>query len=681
MPTLSTNVLNRVRKLPKPSTAAQGLQPLFEAVSNALYAIEDQADVTRSSFFGSVRVKIENLSDPDKVEIVVSDNGIGLDELRYNAFCEVDTAFKADKGGKGVGRLFWLDAFSHIEVASAFKASNAYATRRFRFHLRDKEQVEEGAVEVATVAQTHGTEVKFVGLREESYRKHFPKRQDTFLRYFSAHFIADFLVGDCPAVNVEIDGSVTKFPEAIASLVVGKPKWGETANHPDFGILSIKGYLCREEASTGLEGSHQLHLLADGRSVEPRKIDKLLGLERFSDGAEADLVFHGCVSGPFLDQHVNEGRTAFNLREETVKELCRFCAEFVKQAFVPEQIASYSSERRKDYRKFVERHPIYGFDDEDTQLGRVPFGARNPEEFATGLVKFQIRREESRHSEIEKIIGLLEGGERLNEAFADRVAEAAEGVQQSEQLALAQHVVRRKFVLELLEKLISRVRKQTSKEDDYHLESTLHSLLVPMRVTGTDPKDFQATSHELWVVDERLTFTRSFSSDQRIAQVLKDNKSDLRPDLLVWNLGYGLGVIDGDDKSTSLDLTKPLQRIMIVEFKRPGRTDYKDMKDVIENQITRYLRQLKNGEIESFSRERVRVAKDCIFSCFVVADIVGDLEEQLIGWATTSNGEGRIRFLENEFKGSTIEVIQWPDLVNAAWSRNEAMLNAAGFKR
>jgi hypothetical protein len=65
----------------------------------------------------------------------------------------------------------------------------------------------------------------------------------------------------------------------------------------------------------------------------------------------------------------------------------------------------------------------------------------------------------------------------------------------------------------------------------------------------------------------------------------------------------------------------------------------------------------------------------------VIADIEGDLVGQLAGWSTTANGEGRIRALDNQFKGSIIEVIQWQDLVNDAWQRNQATLHAAGLKR
>ena len=119
---------------------------------------------------------------------------------------------------------------------------------------------------------------------------------------------------------------------------------------------------------------------------------------------------------------------------------------------------------------------------------------------------------------------------------------------------------------------------------------------------------------------------------------------------------------------------------MIVEFKRPGRRDYQKAEDQIEQQITKYLLQLQGGDVEAFGRERVRIAPDCIFYCYVVADIVGDLKAQLSGWKTTANRQGRLRMLEGDFQGS-IEVIQWTDLVNDAWSRNQASLHAAGLRR
>ena len=99
MPSLTENIENRVRKLTKPSNNSQGLQPLFEAVSNAMFAIEDRQKLS-PGHKGRVEVRIAELSNPAKISIEIEDNGIGLDAPRYEAFCVVDTDFKKAKVGK-----------------------------------------------------------------------------------------------------------------------------------------------------------------------------------------------------------------------------------------------------------------------------------------------------------------------------------------------------------------------------------------------------------------------------------------------------------------------------------------------------------------------------------------------------------------------------------------------------
>jgi hypothetical protein len=677
MPTLTPNIENRVRKLPKPSNATQGLQPLFEAVSNSVYAIEDRPGIDVQK--GRIVIRVTSLSDPSDIEIVVSDDGIGLDAERYDAFCEIDTDFKRAKGGKGVGRLFWLDAFEEIVVESVYQAGSTLARRSFAFVLNNDEQIvprlEDEPVESGSAT---GTVITFRGLRSKEYADTFPKRADTFLRYFSAHFIADFLMGKGPLITIDLDGDITAYPQAVAELTVGLPLKTDVVTHPEYGELSIIGFTCKAEASTGLDGAHQLHLLANGRTVDSRKVDNLLGITNLQRDGQPDLVFHGCVSGLYLDIRVNEGRTAFNLPERTLNEISRACMEIVRTRLLPDQVKSYVEKRRKDYETFVERYPTFGFDDDDTQLERVPFHATTAEDFAAGLIKYQIRREESRQKAMQALIDALDL-EHAPIDFDRAVTDAAKDVQASEQLALAQHVVRRKLALELLEKLIKRIRMREGKGDDYHLERTLHSFICPMGIRGDDPAELRSRAHDLWIVDERLAFTRAFASDKRLDAVLAAGGTAERPDLLIWDLAYGLGV-PSSYGSDSADVSEPLRTVMIVEFKKPGRKDYKRAEDQIEGQITKYLAQLKGGEIETFDRARVRIAPDCVFYCYVVADIVGDLELQLSNWETTANGQGRIRALRNQYQGS-IEVIQWQDLVNEAWLRNQATLYAAGLSR
>ncbi len=176
-----------------------------------------------------------------------------------------------------------------------------------------------------------GTSIIFEGLRTNDYAHRFPRRADTFLRYFSAHFIADFLVGNGPRVTVSINGEKVHYPKKVSDLVVGPALDTGAFEHDEFGTLRVIGFTCQPEASTGLDGSHQLHLLANDRTVETRAVDNLLALKGISRDGQPDLVFHGCVSGPFLDDRVNEGRTGFTLPEAELKSIAKLCVDIVKQ--------------------------------------------------------------------------------------------------------------------------------------------------------------------------------------------------------------------------------------------------------------------------------------------------------------------------------------------------------------
>ncbi len=173
MTALQGDVVNRVRRLPKPSKVAEALQPLFEAVSNATHAVEDAFKEAWMEK-GRIEVTIKNLRNHARFEAIVADNGVGLTDLRFKAFCTTDTPFKIDRGGKGVGRLLWLDAFESTLVSSIYTESGAVFRRSFRFVLAEKDQiVNEQIEELPSTTREHGTIVTFKGIRGTAYQSIF----------------------------------------------------------------------------------------------------------------------------------------------------------------------------------------------------------------------------------------------------------------------------------------------------------------------------------------------------------------------------------------------------------------------------------------------------------------------------------------------------------------------------
>ncbi len=123
MTSLSMNLVKRVERLPKPTTATEAMQPLFEAISNSIHSTQDKFGAKVSSK-GRIFVEVKTDRAKSDVGATVADNGVGLDKKNYyDAFVTTDTDNKIAIGGKGIGRLLWLDCFERIHIDSIYKKS------------------------------------------------------------------------------------------------------------------------------------------------------------------------------------------------------------------------------------------------------------------------------------------------------------------------------------------------------------------------------------------------------------------------------------------------------------------------------------------------------------------------------------------------------------------------------
>lgn len=664
MTNLVGDIVNRVKRLPKPTSATEALQPVFEAVSNAIHAVDDRFE-TLAATQGQITVEVDDIGDPDQIAVSVTDNGVGLDDDRFLAFKTTDTDYKLDRGGKGVGRLLWLDGFENIAVESTFIDNDGTKqTRRFKFRLTPNDQITEDSVVRAEASQDLGTRVSFKGLRGKAYREKFPTYAATLRKHFGSHFLADFILSQCPRTNLRIGDDLTSFPEGITTLLK------ETRNKidfsvPEYGEFSLSSFIFDKAASSDLDGDHQLHLVASRRTVLTRKIDGLLGIGRL--GEERSSVFHGCLEGQFLDERVNQERTAFNFSEEIVEKLVRAAADTVRKEVLGTEIKEFDSGRLTSLVDFLEFYPSFRLDEPLQLLSKTPRNATKPDEFARALITDRVRRDYERREQVREILELIGGEEGVPEDYHERIKEVADSIKAAEQRQLTEYVVRRKLALDMMDVLLKKLKVSASGNTNHQLEETLHKFICPMRVRGDDPKKVESSEHDLWIVDERLTFARYFASDVPFSKILEESNSKDEPDLFVFERIHGLG-IEGED---------PLTQAMLVEFKRPMKTSF-EAKYLPGNQVIRYLSEIQGKTIEGFDGSSVRIAEDCVFYCYIVADIVGDMKIHTSNWNKTANGRGRWQPLQGDYRGM-IEVIEWKDLLSDARLRNAAFLNEVGL--
>ena len=454
--------------------------------------------------------------------MTVSDNGVGLQPSRFEAFCTTDTDYKIERGGKGVGRLLWLDAFERINVVSIYEHEGLVMRRSFSFRLQSQDQITDERDEPLTSSALTGTVVTFVGLRGAAYRGKFPIQPATIVKHFGSHFFADFILGKSPEVLLDIEGAATRFPDQIQSLMV-EDRGVADIETADFGTLRLASFICEKAASANFDGLHQIHLVANGRTVTTRKIDGLLGIGRF--GPDNDYVYHGCVTGEFLDERVNQERTQFNFDETIIELIVRECSEHARQNAMAGEIVEFDNQRLGTMKDFVQEYPTFGFEEAEALLERTPKNAIKPEQFAQALIPIRIRRDKDRNEKVQRIITELGSDTGIPSDLVAAVQVAANEVRAEEQRQLAEYVLRRKIVLDVLAVLIRRIRERADGSQDFQLESTLHQFICPMRVRGDDPSKIEQSDHDLWIVDERLTFTKYFASDVPFTQIIAESET------------------------------------------------------------------------------------------------------------------------------------------------------------
>ena len=193
-------------------------------------------------------------------------------------------------------------------------------------------------------------------------------------------------------------------------------------------------------------------------------------------------------------------------------------------------------------------------------------------------------------------------------------------------------------------------------DDDgiYNSEGIVHDIIFPRK------KDSETTSfenHNLWIIDERLNFTRYISSDLR----LNGGNSD-RPDLLVYNNRV---VFRGDNNSSN--------PVSIFEFKKPQRDDFVNPSSE-ENpvqQIVRYVNGIREGKFKTPEGRDIKIAENTPFFGYVVCDLTEKVKKWLEvdqDFRSMPDHLGWFQWRENI--NLYIEFLSWDKVLNDATMRN-----------
>ncbi|MGX5664957.1 ATP-binding protein [Rhizobium daejeonense] len=643
-----SNLVRRVHNMALgPSTPSNALVPVFEAVYNAIHAIQDRFG-NQWCERGKIEITLIDL-DSSRPSFQVRDNGIGLDEQNYNSFRTYDSDHKARRGGKGLGRLSWLKVFEEAGVDSIFEKENKRYKRHFVMQLDNDRPLAEYSLHETSDLEP-GTSILLRDMKQQ-YARHVPKGPETIARRIIAHFLPYLISSVRPSVVIEtadetIDLATYLKEKEVKLGHLDIPIEGHQALRLDHNLL--------EKNVVEGKAAHKIYFAAHGRVVSEFDIGLALGLTTYIDRSGRSYAYAGVLSGDLLDESVNSERTALDLDPELLELIKRKTFETIKNVLSP-QIERVIEKQADLTRNIVKKYPRYAYlvgDAKDFVLRKIPRNFRTAEQIYQQLALFDFRD----NREIERKVEALSKTEpKEDDPVETGVQDLLGRLTAHEFSVLADYTVRRKIVLDLLERRLGYKPDGTMK---HHSEQALHSFIVPMRVENGD---IRVNKHNLWIIDDKLSYYEYWASDKKLKKIISEHSSSDRPDVLLF-AGRSAYHRPGTD-----------QPVVIVEFKKPARNDYDEEENPFV-QIYGYIDELREGKVLDKEGGVIQeVSESTPFFCYVVADFTPNMRRwlKLAQISVPLPGGGGFYGYNPEYK-AFVQAVSYKYVLKDARLRNEA---------
>jgi len=669
-----TDVVGRVNNTNLPRNKA--LLPLFEAIINSFHAIEESIES------GKGRIEIHIHRDKSQVPITeddqfkpanpitgfsIIDNGIGFNETQYRSFKTADSRLKETQGGKGIGRFLWLKAFDKVHVSSVFKEDGIFQKRSFDFVLQEY-PIHSYKKETSGKANLK-TLVKLDRIKKK-YQDALPRKYTTIADRIIEHCLIYFLSSKCPEIVIHDDDEDIalnvndRFAEKVKPYSSSETL---TLKKQDFSILYLKLYF-------GEATNHRIYLCANQREVVCEQLYRHLPdlkAQKLADEEDQEFSFVAYVSGDYLDKSVNAERTDFNIANDSdptidafdisKKELLDEIVNRIRN-HLRENLDRIEKEKFEQFHKFVrEENPRYRplLKYAEEELKKIPAGLPNEKldiEMHKAMANYEAKLKEEGQRFLGKDVELPEDDPQFEEEYGEYIKKVTE----SGKARLAEYILHRRVILNLLEKSL-----QCKENGKFSKEEKVHQILYPMRTTSDDT-DFE--NQNLWIIDEKLAYHYYLASDMKISKMEPiDLESEHRPDILIF-----------DHPSAFVEGEYPFYSIVILELKKPEKKDYSEEKNPIQ-QIYDYIDLLRAGNVEDKNGAVVRLDKNARFYCYILANLTPKIEKFAKSYNFSSTPDNNGYYGYNKSYNAYVEVIDYRKLLEDSKKRNRVLFDKLGL--
>lgn len=669
---LNTSLKGRLRNTTLPLTNA--LFPVFEAVVNSIHSI-DELKKENQNYQGKIIIKVIRSGQtsafadvkPEINGFEIVDNGIGFNEDNFKSFKTLDSDFKIDLGGRGIGRLLWLKAFKSVKIASVFEEKDEVFERAFHFSIQNDISDENYKKSLSEIRETS---ISLTDIHK-NYLVYLPKTIETISRNILEHCLWYFIrTGGAPDIVIVDGNESVSLQSEFDYLMI------DASENDEFYIHKEKFEITHLKLKSTQQNRHAIKYGAADRVVkEENLIGRISGLYGYLKENDENFTYICFVTSDFLTENVSQERLNFTIpetvdgifseteiffseiRERTLNKVREFLEPFLTES----KMAGLA---KVDY--FVDhKAPRY-----KSIISRIP----ENEMFVDPNISDR-ELDLKLHSHLMTIESeLIAEGHNLlipqsienKEDYSKRIEEYLSKASDVKKYDLANYVTHRKVILDLLAVAIAK-----NEAGSYSKEEVLHKLIMPMQTTS-DKIIFEDSN--LWLIDERLAFHNYLSSDRTLNSAsITNSNSTKEPDFLALNV-YNNPVLVNDSDSL------PLASITVIEIKRPMRNDAKagEEKDPVE-QALGYLKRIRDGKVLTKTGRPIPNSENIPGFCYVICDLTSTIQDRckILDLQETSDKMGYFGF-HKTYK-CYIEVISYDRLLNMAKERNRAFFDKLGL--
>lgn len=666
MAVFSIDLPGRVKNFELPRT--KPLMPLFETIVNSIYAIEERQNKD-NQFVGNIniqivrepqmRVQTEGIDSSvnDITGFIICDNGVGFDENNMKSFLQSDSTYRAEKGGKGVGRFTWLKAFKSAKIESSFIDAGEWVRREFRFALNQNE-INDLLVDI----QPQSDNRTVVTLEDclLPYKKNLPKKGEVIATKIMQHCFIYLLSAKCPVIKVVDETQIYNINEMF------EERMKKESEKVEFKIGDEIFSLMHTQIEDAAFGASKLYLYANDRMVQEVNLEKVIVDLDKSLFADEGYYYAGILSGKFLDENVGTNRTSFDIVNTTddryeisMDDIISKVNENV-QIYLSEYLSKVKEKKRERVHTYIKNEaPQYGH-----LLKYMPeeVAAIKPSlpdtKLDDELYKIKRKFDNQLKKDNREIIKTLEVGATSLDSYKEKFQKQFAKISEANKASLAEYVAHRKVILELLKCGI-----QSDDFGKYSKEAYIHNLIYPMRRTS-DEIEYQA--HNLWLIDERLAYCDYISSDIPF----DNNPKEERTDILILDQPVAV--------SDELNTGREYETIVVLELKKPMRNDYTQVENPII-QMLGYVDKISSNKMKDKNGRIIKTGTNTQFYLYAVCDITSNLQKIAEDYDFVETPDKRGMYKYHDKKRAYIEILSFDKIIEDAGKRNRILFDKLGI--